>query len=105
MTYPAVPTEGEQVQHRRDLALAINAMLNGRSNAIGTFTLEDGATETDVLDNRFESGMVPVWVPTTANAAAAMDVMYLSDRVKGGFTVTHNNTADTDRTFLYVRAG
>lgn len=86
-------------------AESINGLIDGKADVVGTFTLADGATTTDVEDNKFESAMVPVWVPLTATAAAAMDALYLSDRTQGGFTVTHDNTADLDRDFAYVRFG
>lgn len=105
MTYPNVQTEGQEVQHRRELAQAINAMLSGRSNAVGTLTLADGTTTTTVSDNRFQSSMAVFLMPLTATAAAAVPFTYLSDRDAGTFELTHDSTADTDRDFLYVRVG
>jgi hypothetical protein len=84
---------------------SINALIDGKLDVVGTLTLEDGATSTVVLDNKFESNMVPVLIPTTANAAGAVATTYLSARAKGSFTLTHSNTAATDKTFLYVRFG
>jgi hypothetical protein len=91
--------------HLWNLTDTANALIDGRSNAVGTFTLTAGATTTDVEDNLFQSDMVPVWSPMTANAAAAVGTTYLSARTKGGFTITHTNNAQTDRTFGYVRFG
>lgn len=87
------------------LAQAINSLINGKSANVGTFTLAENVTTTTVTDNLFESNQIVVWSPTTANAAAAMDDLYVSARAKGRFTLTHANTATTDRTFLYVRVG
>ena len=84
-------------------AQAINGLIDGKADVAKTFTLTAGATSTVVSDNKFESGMVPVWVPMTAHAATAMTSVYLSARASGSFTLTHNNTADVDRTFGYVR--
>jgi hypothetical protein len=86
-------------------AESINGLIDGKLDVVGTLTLEDGATSTVVLDNKFESNMVPVLIPTTANAAGAVATTYLSARAKGSFTLTHSNTAATDKTFLYVRFG
>lgn len=94
---------GEQQLQR--MAESINGLIDGKLDVTGTFTLEDGATSTVVSDNRFESNMVPVLIPTTANAAGAIATTYLSDRAKGSFTLTHANNSQTDRTFLYVRLG
>jgi len=86
-------------------AESINGLIDGRADVVGDFTLTAGATSTVVSDNKFESGMVPVWVPKSATAATAMTALFLSARAQGSFTVTHNNTADVDRTFAYVRFG
>jgi hypothetical protein len=106
MSIPRVALRGlSQEQALTRHAESINGLIAGKADVVGYFTLADGVTETDVEDNKFESLMVPVWVPLSAAAAAAMDVMFLSDRTQGGFTVTHDNTADTDRNFAYVRFG
>jgi hypothetical protein len=86
-------------------AESINGLIDGKLDVVGSLTLEDGATSTVVSDNKFESNMVPVLIPTTANAAGALATTYLSARASGSFTLTHANTADVDKTFLYVRLG
>lgn len=106
MSIPRIATRGvADAQRLQRHAESINGLIDGKIDAVGEFTLEDGETETVVLDNRFESNMVPWWTPTTANAAAALTSLYLSARENGSFTLTHDNTADTDRTFLYGRLG
>lgn len=106
MSIPRVATRGVvDAQRLQRHAESINGLIDGKLDAIGTFTLEDGATTTVVSDNRFESSMVPWWTPTTATAATAMTSLRLTARANGSFTLTHNNTADTDRTFLYGRLG
>lgn len=106
MTLKAVPNYGpNEVQHRQVMADTMNQMMRGRANNTGTVTLAAGATSTDVIDNQFDSSMVPVLIPTTATAAAALATTYLSARDNGTFTLTHANTADIDRTFLYIRWG
>lgn len=105
MSLPSVQTYGPDAQHRQLLADAINAIMSGRANNTGTFTLAAGATTTTVIDPAFESSMVPQWIPTTATAATAMTKVRLTSRVNGSFVVTHDNTADVDRTFLYTRWG
>jgi hypothetical protein len=101
-------------QQKRDLAVnihlwnltdAINSLIDGRSNATGTVTLTANATTTVVEDNKFQSDMIPVLSPMTANAAAALGTTYVSARTKGSFTLTHANAATTDRSFGYVRFG
>lgn len=87
------------------LAQTLIEMLKGRDNSVSSFTLAANATTTTVEDNLFNSDMTPNWTPTTANAAGAMTNLYVSARTNGSFTLTHSNTATTDRTFLYSRRG
>lgn len=106
MSLPLVPVDGvEERTHRILLAQTLNEVIKGRANNVGTLTLTAGATTTTVLDNLFESAMVPVLIATTANAAAATANVYVSARANGSFTLTHANTGTTDRTFLYIRWG
>lgn len=95
----------DERRHRERLASAVNALIAGKLDVVGSFTLAANVTSTTVSDNKFESNMAVVWVPTTANAAGAVGGLYLSARAQGSFTLTHANTASTDRTFLYVRLG
>lgn len=92
-------------RHRLVIATTVNELLKGRANNAGSLTLAAGATTTVVLDNLFNSDMVPLLTPTTSNAAAALGTTYVSSRDNGSFTLTHANNAQTDRTFLYVRWG
>lgn len=105
MTQKAVPLSGANEQHRYVLAVAINELLKGRANNTGAVTLTPSVTTTTVEDNLFNSDMVPLLIPTTANAAAALANVYVSARANGSFTLTHANTGTTDRAFLYVRWG
>ena len=104
MSIPRVPLAGLDTAARRQ-AEAINALIAGRLDVLGSVTLAANETTTAVVDPSFESNQVPLLVPTTANAAAALSGLYVSDRGQGGFTLTHANTGTTDRTFLYVRLG
>lgn len=91
--------------HRTVMADAINGLIDGKLNVLGSVTLRASQTTTTVSDNKFESNMVPYLMATTANGAAALTNVYLSARDKGSFTLTHANNAQTDRSFLYVRLG
>jgi hypothetical protein len=92
-------------QQLQRVAESINGLIDGKLDVTGSVTLTENSATTTVADNKFESGMVPVFVPTTANGAAALGGLYVSARTQGGFTLTHANNAQTDRTFLYVRLG
>lgn len=106
MTVPVLlPTNPDTKQQVLLASITINELLKGRMNNTGTVTLTAGATSTAVADNQFQSGQVPLLIPTTANAAGALATTYLTARNNGTFTLTHANAVSTDRTFLYVRIG
>lgn len=106
MSLPLVPIAHPDPQLLTYLiAETVNKLLSGRANNVGSITLTAGATSTVVEDNQFESAMVPLLIPTSANAATAISGLYVSARVNGSFTLTHANTADLDKTFLYARWG
>lgn len=93
--------------HRTLIAQNLNRIIEGSSNAVGSFTLTASVGTTTVTDNNFQSTMVPIFIPTTANAAAEIGngTIYVSARADGSFTLTHANNAQTDRDFIYVRIG
>lgn len=106
MSVQYLPTTGvDEKTHRLLIAETINQMLKGRSNNVGSLTLTPSTTTTTVTDNLFDSNMVPVLIPTSANAAGALSGLYLSARANGSFTLTHASTAAADKTFLYIRVG
>lgn len=101
-----VPIRGTSMEAQlRRHAETLNAVMDGKSNVTGDLTLTASSTTTVVNDNKFESQMVPLLIPTSANAAAALSTTYVSGRGSGNFTLTHANNSQTDRTFLYVRLG
>lgn len=106
MSTPKVPLRGitDEVRALRH-AETLNALIDGKADVTGSVTLTANVGSTTVNDNKFESAMVPVFVPLTAHAAAELATMYVSDRTQGGFTLTHANNAQTDRSFAYVRFG
>lgn len=91
----------------KKIVLSIQQLAAGRSNAVGSITLETGAATTTVSDNNCASGSTVLFTPTTANAAAEIGngTMYLSAVADKSFTVTHANSATTGRTFLYAIVG
>lgn len=106
MSIQRVPLRGVSAEQQLTRhAESINGLISGRQDVTGSVTLTANSATTTVTDNQFESGMVPVFVPTTANAAAAIGGMYVSARTEGGFTLTHANNAQADKSFLYVRFG
>lgn len=89
----------------RDKNFAINQLIAGRSNAVGTVTLAAGTTTTTVAWRNGNGAAVPLLVPKTANAAAALATTYCATVTGAGFVLTHVNNAQTDRTFGFVLLG
>lgn len=94
----------------KKIILAIQQLAGGRSNAVGSVTLNTGSATTIVTPT--QSGMIapgsqPIFTATTAAAAAelASGAMYVSSVAKDTFTITHTNSATTGRTFLYAILG
>lgn len=90
--------------HRRLLAGAIHGLFDGRSNNVGTVTLADGATTTNIDDKRIGPESVILLVPLTANAAnldRTSDV-FISARTNEQATITHGNTVNADQDFAYI---
>ena len=103
---PIVPsTWDNQPEFFRLVEQAINAVINGRSNAVGTVTLRANQTTTVVADRRFMPRHRVQLEPATANAAAAVTSVYTSSKGQRTFTLTHDSDAATDRTFNYALQG
>lgn len=85
----------------RQIALAVGLAMQGKLNAVATFTLTANVGTTVLSDPRLTVDSAVTLDPTSANAAAAMATTYAAtaDRNNGAWTFTHANTATTDRTF------
>jgi hypothetical protein len=97
-------------QAEKDLArivFVIRQLCQGRSNAVGTFTLAASAATTTVTATNCGAGSSVLCFPTTANAAAEWKngTMYIGTVSNGSFVVTHANNAQTDRSFMYAAVG
>ena len=90
----------------KKIVLAIQQLAAGRSNAVGMVTLTTG-TATEVNDKNCAVRSVPLFTPTTMEAAAEIGngTMYVSSVANGSFTITHANSASTERKFLYALHG
>lgn len=98
---PLHPTE----KYMSRVVAVVNRILQGKINAVATVTLRDGETTTTLTDVRIGAGTFIGLTPTTPTAAAALPLMYVSAKDKGSATLTHDNTADLDRTFDVVLIG
>jgi len=94
-------------QNPRRLALAINNIIDGRTENYGEVTLRANEATTTVAT----SGLVVsenstlILTPRTANAAAALATTYVSTKGNGTFTLTHANNAQADKTFDFAWIG
>lgn len=101
--YPSIPKvpASHPLYHAVE---AINKLLLGRGNNIGTFDLAaDPNTTTTVLNNRFESTMVVNLTPMTE--AAATSQWRVTSRSTGSFVVTHLPITSGTATFMYEFRG
>lgn len=89
------------------LVQGIRELFQGRSNAVGVFTITENTTTTTVNAINCGASSKVFVTPTTANAASELGAgtFYVSSVASGAFTVTHANAASTDRTFYYVCLG
>lgn len=90
---------------------AIIQILKGSSNAVGSVTLRANQTTTTVT-KAVDKAAVNVSMdqeifltPRSANASAALANVFVSAVGQGTFTLTHSNTATTDRTFGWEARG
>ena len=84
---------------------AIQQLEQGRLNVTGTCTLAAGATTTTVKALNCGAASQVLLTAKTADAAAALATTYISAVANGSFTITHANTAQTDRTFGFACLG
>ena len=106
MPVPVLPTRFRSVDEAlRQLAGAVRALADGRSNAVGTVTLDPGAATTTVADARVGAGSAILLTPMTASAVSADTAVHLAAVTDGGFTLAHDANAAIDRTFRYAIQG
>ena len=94
----------------RAIATAVNQLIKGKINAVGTVTLTASATSTVVANALAGEGSVILLMPQTPHAAAELGngTAYIApaDSVSGAsFKITHASNSQTDRVFGYVILG
>jgi hypothetical protein len=87
---------------------AINAIMNGASNSIGTVTLTNNGTTTTLQNNLITSQSVIFLAPQTAHASTVTGIwcdptsVPVSGSILGGqITINHSAVAQADLTFGY----
>lgn len=90
-----------------EIVRSIRELWQGRTISGGEFTLAAGAASTVVQAPNCGEGNRVFLIPRTAHAAAALATTYIDPAsvLRGEFTVTHANNAQTDRTFGYECRG
>lgn len=94
-SFPAV----SQGASSREVVERINRVMQGKLNAVTTVTLAANVTTTTLTDSRIGANSYLGFSPRSANAAVATGNLWVSAKTKGSATLTHANTATTDRTF------
>lgn len=93
----------------RRLSECIFQIMQGKTDNTGAVTLTANSATTTLTEasGRIGQNTVILFMPTTANAAAAMTNLYVSSRsvANNTFTLTHTNNAQVDRIFNYVLIG
>ncbi len=99
-------TPGTDERDLTKYALSLQQLAAGRSNAVGSVTLEASATTTTVNTDNCAAGSAILLTPNTANAAAEIGngTIYVTASNKS-FVITHANNTQTDRTFTYAIQG
>lgn len=102
--YPFLPANSSLTENfLKKIVLVVNNLVNGKMNNAGEFTLTASATSTVVKNNLVNPNSVVLLEAITANGASATGVYVVAG--DKSFTITHNSTADTDRTFKYAVIG
>ena len=104
--YLGVPTfSDDEAAHRRQMAIAINNLLIGKSNNTAMLTLTANAATTTLTDSRIGANSTILLMATTANAAGALATTYFDTFADGSCVVHHANNAQADKTFNYAVVG
>jgi len=106
MPFPAVPTSWGKVEEwLAKSALAVNGLLQGKSNNVDEVTLAvSPATTTVITNRRITPDTMIVLTAKTANAAGAVATLRFAATL-GQITLTHAASAAADRTFAYALIG
>lgn len=100
---PILPTNG--TSNPRDIAMAVNAALAGRTNNGGQVALQANATSTIIQDPRIGPQSKLFFMALSANAALAQKDLYVASVGKGEAIIHHSDNAQTDRSFNLLIIG
>ena len=95
--------------HEKDLyaiVSTINELVDGRSNNVGTITLNVApATTTTVFFPTVSLSSLITLTPLTAHTAAALSNVFIQSQLNGSFIIGHAASALTDITFAFSAVG
>ena len=101
------PGDLELAEWVREAAEIVNSVRDGKLNTVDSLTLTTSSTTTTLTDPRIGPNSHITLTPTSATAAAAVGSatgVFVTPG-DGTATITHDSTADTDRTFTYAVLG
>jgi hypothetical protein len=102
--FPLAPTYWGAVEEGlRKVAEVVNSLRDGKINSVGTVTLTANSTTTTITDARISPTSKISLTATSATAAATTGLFVTAGT--GSAAITHNSTADTNRTFSYAIFG
>jgi hypothetical protein len=98
--------EGDEKEHRRKLATAVNQLQKGVTNNHYAVTLEAGETTTEVMHPPVRPGAGVQITPGSASAAVsfAAGVIWVEAENEKAI-IHHDSTSDTDRLFHLTFSG
>jgi len=91
-------------EHLRKVSEKVNGILTGELNNGFVVELDPGVVFTDIIDSRLDALRVPLVVPMSASAAAAMGSLWVQPQ-NGKIRLHHDASAATDRTVGVVFFG
>lgn len=92
---------GRAEEWTRKVAEVANSVRDGKINTVGSVTLTANAATTTITDARIGTNSFIGLMPTTATAQTAYVAGWRIVCSDGSAVITHNNTADVDKTFVY----
>ena len=104
--FPSVPDFlPNEKEHRKQIAVRLNEVSQGKINCTIDLTLRNGQTTTTLTDARIYATSIIHAAALTANAAAIQASIWYSAQIKGSCTVNHSSTANTDQNFRFLVLG
>lgn len=97
-------TSSNELDHRRQLAQAVNRLYQGHLNASLYVTLEVDSATTAVVDSRISFQTAALFMPRSANAAADLPTLWV-ECTDGALLIHHLASTISDRSYLMVMLG